>query len=276
MIRTKDLEKLVALTLASAYVKGEKPASLMIISERPESGKTDIVNKFHGNTGVIVLSDVTAHALWRDFYKPISAGEVKHIIIPEFLAPLSRSSAIDSLIATFQVMIEEGLTEIHTGFLPPIKFPKPISIGLIICMPRDAYKQHKVGWETSGFLSRFMVATYKYDDDTVSAIFKSIVEREYFKEAGIKFDFKPANIRISNKIAEGCRVLASSIVEQARKDGKLYGFRELKNILRFVASNVILESAVTGCSRLRATDKDFDEIVRISYLLNEQHNALKE
>lgn len=274
MIRTKDIEKIIALTLASAYVEGDKPASLMIVSERPESGKTDMVQMFSENTGIVVLSDVTAFALWRDFYKEITARKIKHIIIPEFLAPLTRSSAIDNLIATFQMMIEEGLTEIHTGFLPSIKFDTPISIGLIICMPRNAYVRHKLSWETSGFLSRFLVATYSYDKDTIEAIFKSIIQRQYFEKSKIKFAFTSATIEIPVPIAEMCRGLAESITSKSRQEGKLYGFRELKNILRFIASNVIIERA-NGSKRTVATKDDFDEVSRLSYLFNENFNHIK-
>lgn len=273
MIHIADLAKVVALTLASAYVKGEKPASLMIVSDRPESGKTELVKKFSELTGVAVLSDVTAYALWRDFHKQILNGEIRHFIIPEFLAPISRSASVASFIATMQMMIEEGLSEIHTGFLEPIILPTPVTIGLIICMPRSCYGVHKMEWDISGFLSRFIVATYKYDDETIDAIFQSIVERQYLQEGKLNLHFTEATIEIPLAIALKCRKLAETITDKARKDGRLYGFRELKNILRFVASNVIVDRA-NGSDRTVANDADFDEIYRISYLFNEQFNAL--
>ena len=51
MINTHDLEKINSLTLYSAHVLGEKAVSLMMISDRPDSGKSQIVAKFYGNRG---------------------------------------------------------------------------------------------------------------------------------------------------------------------------------------------------------------------------------
>jgi hypothetical protein len=121
LIGTQDLEKLIALALSSAYVKGDKPISLLIVSDRPESGKTETVNRFYGNIGLGFLSDCTAFALWRDFEKQMRARTLKHLIIPEFLTLLSRSSeTVASLISTLQELTEDGVTGIHTGYLPDL------------------------------------------------------------------------------------------------------------------------------------------------------------
>lgn len=273
MINTSDIEKVIALTLASAYVKGDKPVSLMIVSDRPESGKTDIIKQFSGTKGIAVISDMTAYALWRDFGTAIRQGTIKHFIIPEFLAPISRTSTVDSFIATLQMMIEEGLTEIHTGFLKPITFDAPITIGLIVCMPRNAFRANRNNWDVSGFLSRFVLATYRYDDDTVVSIINSIVGMEYLQELKIHLNFEVASISTPVAIAEKCRVLSDELTAQARKDGKCYGFRALKNALRFVSAMVILERA-TGSDRLEVNEADFKEVAKLSYLLNEEFNAV--
>ena len=275
MIDTKDIEKVVALTLASGYVKGEKPVSLMLVSDRPEAGKTEIVRQFSDTSKVKVISDMTAYALWRDFGVPISQGKIKHFIIPEFLAPISRASTVDSFVATLQMMIEEGLTEIHTGFLKPIKFDSPITIGLIVCMPRNAFLSNRLNWDISGFLSRFVLATYRYNDHTVASIFDSIVKRDYLAEIKQKLDFKEATITVPLPVAEKCRALAEDITAKSRGDGKCYGFRELKNILRFVSAMVILDRT-RGATRRVATETDFTEVARLSYLFNEEFNAIVE
>lgn len=275
MIHTADIEKVIALTLASGYVEGEKPVSLMIVSDRPESGKTDIVKQFNEVAKIAVISDMTAYALWRDFKDRIAEGEVKHFIIPEFLAPLSRKSSVDSFIATLQMLIEEGLTEIHTGFLKPMVFDTPVTIGVIVCMPSSTFQANRLGWDISGFLSRFVLATYRYDDDTIESIFDSIVKQEYLKEAKQELTFETASITIPLPIAEKCRNLAVGITAKAREDGKCYGFREFKNILRFVSSMVILDRS-NGATRRIATEADFTEVARLSYLFNEEFNAIAE
>ena len=128
MINTQDLEEILALALYSGHIKDEQALSVLLISDRPEAGKSKMAMKFYGNQGVAFLSDATAYALWRDYYKEIESGQIKHLIIPEFLAPLSRKSeTVQSFVATLQMLIEEGIMEIHTGFLKAIKLQAPDS-----------------------------------------------------------------------------------------------------------------------------------------------------
>ena len=277
MINTHDLEKSVALTLYSAYVKGEKAVSLMVLSDRPESGKTEIVSKFYGNRGLAFLSDVTAYALWRDFKEQIESGELKHLVIPEFLAPLSRKSeTVGSFISTLQMLVEEGVMEIHTGFLKPMKLASPTAIGAIVCMPRQAFAARRTEWELSGFLSRFLVVSYRYDDDTVMNIFNSIAEQEYIgDDHRIKLELPSEPIKI--EIPEDIRQMAKSFVieqtETLRKRGRGYGFRELKNMNRLLCANVIFEDMQTGANRVKVDTHDFEEVQRLSYLINEEFNT---
>lgn len=62
-------------------------------------------------------------------------------------------------------------------------------------------------WEYSGFLSRFMVISYKYDGHTVDDILDSIIEREYLGmgRINLKFPANPVNIDIPPAIAEAAR-----------------------------------------------------------------------
>lgn len=279
MINTNDLERLISLTLASAYVKGEKPISLMMVSDRPESGKTTLANKFIENKRLAYLSDITAYAMWRDFAKEIEAGDIKHFIIPEFLAPLSRTpSTVASFVATLQMLIEEGIMEIHTGFLEPMKLAAPTTIGAIVCLPRNSFDVHRFSWEMSGFLSRFMVVTYKYNDATIEKIFDSIMNREYFAETKISLSFpdKASSISIPKDIALKARALSHKASEKARQDGKLYGFRELKNIMCLLAANVVLENMQSGNNRTKVNQSDYQIVEHLSYYLNEDFNALRD
>ena len=277
VIDTQDLEKVVALTLASAYIKGERPLSLMIVSDRPESGKTDTVNRFDVNKRVAYLNDVTAYALWRDFGKDLANGNIKHFFIPEFLAPISRQSqTVASFIATLQMLIEEGLKEIHTGFLEPIKLKNPVTVGAVVCLPRNAFGENKLSWEISGFLSRFLVITYRYNDNTIEKVFDSIENREYLTETktDLYLPDQEIAVRIPKDIANKCRVLAQELTAQSRKDGKVYGYRELKNIFKLIGAMIVLGNC-NGSDRTVVNEDDLSEVMRLSYLFTENFNALK-
>jgi len=279
MIQTADLERAIALALASSYVKGEKPVSLLIVSDRPEAGKSDVLSKFSKSSKIAYLTDATAYALWRDFHQVIARGEVRHMLIPEFLLPLSRSSdTVKSFITTLQALIEEGFAEIHTGFLKPIKFQSAVSVGVLACMPRPAFLKYKPEWELSGFLSRFMVVTYSYDAKTVEEIFQSIINRAYLTEVDITLDFpeESMDITIPETVAQKCLKLALYVTETARSKGKAYGFRELKNIQRMVAANVILDNMKHRESvRTIADLYDFAMVMRLRYLFTEDFNPLQ-
>ena len=273
-----DLERTISLALASAYVTGEKPISLMIVSDRPESGKTEVLSRFDETTGVALLSDATAHALWRDFEGQIRLGLLKHILIPEFLAPISRNTAtVGSWISTLQVMIEEGIKSLHTGSMRgAITFDKPMVVGVIACLPQLAYWKNRATWMYSGFLSRFLVVSYKYPADTVDSIFNSIMSREYMAESKITRSFTTQAVEMPLGVAEMCKDLSMAITASARESQKIYGFRELKSIMRMVTANVVLENAQNGGHRTKAEPRDFDVIQQLSYLYTEQFNEVKQ
>jgi hypothetical protein len=120
-----------------------------------------------------------------------------------------------------------------------------------------------------------MVVTFRYSDDTVDYIFDSIEKREYLKYA--KVDLKlhtEVDVTIPPDVAHECRILSESITTQARRSGSCYGFREYKNIMRCVAANVVLDVNANGSTRTVAEMFDFNEIKRLSYLVNEQFNEL--
>jgi hypothetical protein len=279
VINTKELEKVMALTMYSAYIKGDNASSLMISSDRPESGKSQSVNKYYGNYGLAYVSDCTAYGLWRDFHKEIESGSIKHLIISEFLAPLSRNKdTVNSFISTLQVLIEEGVMEIHTGFLEPIKLSAPSSLGAIICMPRTAYNRNIQEWVLSGFASRFITLSYKYSYETIDDIFDSIKDREYYGESKIKLSFPShsVNVDIPPDIAESAKQWVIQKTEELRRTGSGYGFREFKNFLRLLQANVIMENhqkEVVG-NRVTVNKEDLSEIIELSRLINADFNAL--
>jgi hypothetical protein len=127
-------------------------------------------------------------------------------------------------------------------------------------------------------LSRFLVVSYRYDDDTVGEIFDSISHREYMGLTRIKLVF-PDNqevVDIPPEIAEQAKAFVIEHTERLRKSGRGYGFRELKNMLRLLCANVLLENAQNGEQRAVVNADDLAEVERLSYLINEEFNAIKE
>lgn len=281
MIDSQDLDKIVTLALCTAYIKGDKPLSLLIISDRPESGKTEVVKQFSGTPGVEFASDVTGFGIKRDFCERIIEGKLHHIIIPEMITPLAKGQvSSDSFTAILQAIIEDGVMGLHTGFLKASwSTDMPVrSVGVIGCLPRPFLTAKlKYDWMKRGFLSRFLVVSYKYADDTLDEIFGSIEQGDYLgtDRQPIDFDGNEVAIELPKPVAVACTQLGKGIVEEAVKAGLAYGFREVKHIRALVAANVILERIDEGTDRTEATMADFEEVDRLGYLFNQQFNALK-
>ena len=282
MIDSQDLDKIVTLALCTAYIKGDKPLSLLIISDRPESGKTEVVKQFSGTPGVEFASDVTGFGIKRDFCERIIEGKLHHIIIPEMITPLAKGQvSSDSFTAILQALIEDGVMGLHTGYLKAVWHDKDAparSVGVIGCLPRPFLTAKlKYEWMKRGFLSRFLVVTYKHGDDTIDKIFESIEDGDYLgtDTQPIGFDGNEVAINLPKPVAVACTQLGKGIVEDAVKTGMAYGYREAKHIRALVAANVILERIEEGTDRAEATMADFKEVDRLGYLFNQQFNALK-
>lgn len=282
MIHLDDLYKIVELTLCSAYVKGDKPLSILIISDRPESGKTEAVKRYSNTPYVDFSMDISGHGLKRDFCDKIMRGEIYHIVIPELLQPLLKGQVTArSFVTTLQTIMEDGVMGLHTGYVPATYLQKGAeikSVGIIGCMPRPLFtKQLRYEWAKTGFLSRWMIVTYSYDNDAVEKIVASIEKGDYLgkDKKDMEFDGNQIPIVLPLPVAKACTSLAMSIVAEAKKVGLAYGFREIKHIRSLVAANVIHERVEKHTDRTTATMADFEEVERLGYLFNEQYNAVK-
>ena len=151
----KDLGPLIdiiKLTLLTAYIKNvPKPNSLIIIA-RPESGKTEAMKKFAIYKNVAYLSDVTAFGIQRDILSKIESSEVRHIMIPDLLKPLSRKEAtVNSFITMMNSLIEEGVAAMSTYATPGLlSFKKNLKVGLITAITIDDFKDNRHNWKKKG------------------------------------------------------------------------------------------------------------------------------
>jgi hypothetical protein len=278
MIDIQDLERVIALTLCSGHLSNDKPVSLMVVSDKCEAGKTSALEKFSRTDGIAYLSDATAFGLWRDFHKQIASGELRHILIPEMISPLSRNSdTVNSFISTLGTLIEEGIVEIHTGFLDAIKLKSPVTVGVIGCMPRPIFMNNKLKWEATGFLSRFIVVTYKHGQETVERVFESIIKGQHLTDGDhpVNMPTQDYEISVPEDVARESVSFAREVTEQSVKDGKIYGYREAKHIIRLVAANVIYENMRDGYNRLAATMDDVEVVKGLSYLFEGRFNELR-
>jgi hypothetical protein len=261
----RDLESLVdiiKLTLYTAYIKNvPKPNSLIIIA-KPESGKTEVMRKFAINKNVAYLSDVTAYGIQRDYLSKMEAGEVRHVIIPDLLKPLSRKeSTVNTFITMMNSLIEEGVAAMSTyATSGPLVFKKPVRCGLVTAITGEEFRDHRHNWKKKGFLSRTIPFSYSYGIRTVNKVFESILELGYLKEREIKLDIpkQDKEIRLLKKFARS--ILPSTATIAKAQD--TYGFRLQKQF------QALLQASALDHNRKSVNASDVDRVLHLMSWVN--------
>ena len=256
MIKTKPLEEIIKLCIYSDYVKNERPVSLLIVA-KPESGKTEVLRLFKVNNGIAYITDITKFGLESILLPKIERGEIRRIIIPDFLKVLGRSkSARKNIITLLNALVEEGVVSIQT-FLTHQEFKKEVKCGLITAITSFEFFRGLGGY---GFLTRLLPFSYSYDLPTVNKIFKYLISEKYKEENPIKLKLpkRDKEIKLSPRLAEKLIPISSSIGQHL----KIYGFR-IQRHLQILAKASALERGSK-----KVTMKDINRIIKLSKWMN--------
>jgi hypothetical protein len=271
MPRLKDIKPLIdiiRLTLLTAYVKNVPHPNSLIIIAKPESGKTEVMKKFAVCKNVAYLSDVTAFGIQRDLFNKIQAGEVRHILIPDMLKPLSRKeSTVNSFITMMNSLIEEGVAAMSTYMTPQlVSFKKPVKVGLITAITSDEFNDNRHNWKKKGFLSRTIPFSYSYGMNTVHKVFEYILDIAYMKERDIaliipKHDL---DIQLSEKYSRSIMPSVTTIA----KAQDTYGFRLQKQF------QALLQASALEKGRRAVNQTDVDRILELMNWVNFDENPI--
>lgn len=256
MIGLEAVEEIIQYGLFSAYVQDERPLSIMIISQ-VESGKTEAVNQFIWNKGILVMTDCTYWGIINRYKEQLIAGEIKHIIIPDMIVPISRSKdTVNSLIAFLNALTEEGVTEIvNYAFPEGLNLPHPIRCGIITTIARPDFDKWQNRWAAVGFISRFLPVCYNYSEATRDKVFESLIFR---KEAAkeIKLDFPDKSEYIF--LPPGIATLVTQYSKAIGVAIATYGFRAQKQLQTLMMARALAKGRDT------VQREDFDAIVELS------------
>jgi hypothetical protein len=261
----KDLEPLIdiiRLTLLTAYIKNvPKPNSVLIIA-KPESGKTEVMKKFAICKNVAYLSDVTGFGIQRDFLAKIDSGEVRHLMIPDLLRPLStKESTVNSFITTMNSLIEEVVAAISTYATPSlVSFKKHVKCGLITAITSDEFRDNRHNWKKKGFLSRTIPFSYSYGMNTINRVFESILDLDYMKEQEIRLNIpkQDVDIKLPQKYARAILPSTTMIAEAQ----ETYGFRLQKQF------QALLQASALDLGRRTVNRSDVDRVLRLMNWVN--------
>jgi len=247
----------------------------VLVTAPPEAGKTEMVMKYATNKGCVALTDCTAYGIMRDYKEGIEQRKVRHLIIPDFVRPLSRGKdTVHSLTAFLNSLIEEGILGIST-YAETVK-PDPtkthVKCGLITTLAKGELLDGRHRWASMGFMSRLLPVSYTYTTAAQLKIHESIAGKEYLHEQPIVLELPDKDVRVKLGKAEGERLIRLTgllTVQPAKGDAeKMYGFRLQKHLQRLVMANALKDA------RDITTSEDVDLLEDLSSVMNLEYNPL--
>jgi len=262
LIEIEPLKKIIECALISPYVKNEKPISLLIVA-KAESGKSSVMKEYRENKGVVYLTDCTAYGITRDILPKIVSGEIKTIMIPDLITPLSKQTKTrQSFIAFLNNLIEEGVSKITTY---STVWNKDVEANVITAVTDEALRDARHNWAKMGFLSRFIVFSYSYSISDVTRILNYYSEHGLkMKNTKVKLPKNQIDVKLSKEIANRLNPIAMKVGEQFR----LYGFRAKINF------RSLLKCLAYRNSREVVTDGDFEEFLELADYMNFDLNPI--
>lgn len=249
MIKVDELKELIRTALFTGYVADEKPLSIMFVAD-VGSGKSEILNSFRINDNIAFFTDVTYMGLIKLLEEN---KEVRHIVIPDFLKiTMKKKSTTENITSCFNAMMEEGLDKISMmGQSFDFKGKKA---GLITATTRGSFDQYKKRWKSMGFLSRMLIVSFGYTDETIKEIFDYIYKREYLNNSKLKRE----NLPIRNIDVKFPPQLAKKL-----KD-KNTDFRRQKQLQTLAMARALMDNRPV----LEVTEEDIKKVNEFKRFLN--------
>ena len=267
MVKMDKLQNMIKYTLWTAYIKGERPTSLLIIAQ-PEAGKTSSIEKFSENEGIVYFNDITPWGLTKEIYKLNELGKpINHLIIPDLLNILSKNQTSEAgMIQFLNTGLEEGLTKIKTYGIE-FNVGKTIKFGLITAITDEVFNDKRRRWRNIGFLSRMIPFSFKYSISDIFNIVESIKKQEYHNENNIKLDFPKElkEIQLDYNIASKLDPYRVSFAEAEQ----IYGFRFQKQL------QTLLKAVALSKGKDKVEEEDLNDLMACLNYCNTNHNFIQ-
>jgi hypothetical protein len=257
------LQTIIECALISPYINDEKPLSLLIVA-KPESGKSSAMKQYRETQGVIYLTDCTAYGITRDVLPKIVSGEVKTIMIPDLLTPLSKQSKTrQSFVAFLNNLIEEGVAKITTY---STVWNKDANANIITAVTDQALFDARHGWAKMGFLSRFIVFSYSYTLSDVMEILNRYSTHGYtLDHQQLSLPKEPIDVKLPEAIAKQLNPIAMKIGQEF----KLYGFRAKINFRCLLKCLAYRDN-----QRYIVTHDDYQQLLALADYMNFHYNSI--
>lgn len=244
--KKEKVKKIVELIYISAFLKNEKPLSLFLIAP-PEQSKTHFI--LEKTTKFCHYSSDLSFA---GLIKVLSENrKIKHLIIPDFLKITEKKQSTKAnLLTILNSFLEEGVFEINLGNKEKIDL-KGRQGGIITATTDYSFHQNKKNWGGIGFISRFLVVSYKYSNETLEEILDIINSEKNTKaKKPLNLSYKLTDVQSSKKINKMLNTL---------NDGSL---RRQKQFI------VLLKCIALRNGRTKTTEEDIEELKDLTEIIN--------
>jgi len=215
--KTQQIAQLVKYALISRYVKRDiAPLSVILIAP-PEENKTRILLKFQKFPHVKTIENLSSKPLNKLIQEQDKTQHIDHIIILDFIRTLQhKATVVDAVVGTLLNLIDEGVQE-NLYYGEEFKLKHRIRMGIITGITPPLFRKHFVKWNENGAISRFLICSYEYSEDTIREISKYIsldlpIEInntiQKIKRRGIQ------DILINNDISAGIMLLNDEVTKR--------------------------------------------------------------
>ena len=263
-----EITEMVRYILYSDYVvldgsHKETPLSAMIVAP-PEHGKTAVVEQFNPNNGILHMTNVTAYGLQKQYFAEMQKGNIKRILVPDFVNPANKKQdTINSTVTFFNSYISwEGVGSIAT-YAMTIRVKDTVKGALLTTMATEDFKRMRKSLAAVGFLSRMLVISYRYSREKADEILKSIVTRRApWSKVELQFPDGKVSVNLPGTLALELMPTAKRLGESAHG----IGLRGANQLMMMAKCRALSEG------RDVVTKEDIN---RVLYLCNEYVGEVK-
>jgi len=290
MINLEEIQKLVECAVLTGFVKNkDKGVNLLLIADA-ESGKSEIIQLLKEMPQVHYTSDLSTKPLIDELMPKFEREEISHLLIPDFITPLSHKKSAETLISILNNLLAEGLKDVKFYGVSRV-FSKVVVGHLITGVTKEIFERKIINFRDNGFLSRVLPVTYSYSATTKIKIHNFIESGKYLEPLILKSNFSEFklnsfNVEIPKSIAEKINLISQHLTDKNKSyslprfddNGNFkswnvnlskYGFR-LHKQLRVLVQGIALynQKNPNPNKNVKVTEKDFEELQELTKYLN--------
>mgnify|MGYP001613027424 CR=1 FL=1 len=276
MIGVDLIETIIENTILTAYLKrgpaGDEHTVNLLIVGNTGTGKSRLISQFSNVPRIKVAAEITFAALMNRFGLDLINGNLNHLFFSD-LAPMVHKGSLGATLhemSLFSQLIEEGISDWQTMGGRGFHSPATLQCGIIACATIDTYEHQLVPLsKTNGFLSRFLVVSYRHSEvlqrQIRTAIHQSVSMNH--QRAGLRIPIGKVEVQLPEAISRSLsRPLDStiprgpknpSLVDRALGMGDTYGYRTQSQLRNLLKANALRNH------RFTVEDEDYLELVQM-------------